>query len=151
MTNISKLVHIVFVPKFSIVAQVETHVQGAIEVERQEEKRTKELDLTTKPKDQLTIQTLVTFLRTATPSQALHILSVEATPLQPSQLSPTTSKVDKVTSFGDVNQDEVIVLTKFDLATITIEQISILQDAFAKKSCKNNSQGSLGRNKHCKT
>lgn len=33
-----------------------------------------------------------------------------------------------------MNFDEVIELPKFDFATITIEQMSILQDALAKKN-----------------
>ena len=47
MTNISELVHIVSVPEVSTVAQVRTQFQGAIKVERREEKKTKESNLTT--------------------------------------------------------------------------------------------------------
>ena len=90
--------------------------------------------MTTKPKEQLTIQTLITLPEFSTPPrEALHRKSIEAIPLQSSSMSPSTSKVDEVTSFGDVNLAKVIELPKFDLATITIEQMSILQDALAKK------------------
>ena len=96
--------------------------------------KTEELGMTTKPKEQLVIQTLVTFPGTATlPSQALHWSSIEVIPLQSSRLSPSTSKVNEVTSFGDVNLDEVIEFPKFYFATITIEQMSILKDSLAKK------------------
>ena len=121
------------------IGQVDTpisiaQVQGVIEIKRQEEERTEKSNLTTKPEEQLAIQTLVTLPTTSTtPSQALHKKSVEATPLQSSRPSLSTSKVDDVTSFGHVNLDELIVLPKFDLATITIEQMSILQDALARK------------------
>ena len=82
MTNISELVHTVSVPEVATDAQIGTQVQGSIEIKRQEEERTEELDLTTKPEEKLAIQTLVTFPATTTPpSQALHRPSVEATPL----------------------------------------------------------------------
>lgn len=69
--------------------------------------------MTTNPEEQLAIQILVTFPANATPpSQALHKLNVEATPLQSSRPSPSTSKVDEVTLFGDVKLDEVF-FTKF--------------------------------------
>ena len=78
--------------------------------------------MTTKLEEQLAIQTLVTLLETTTPpSQALHRLSVEATPLQSSSPSPSTSKADEITSFCDVNLDEVIAFPKFNLEIITIE------------------------------
>lgn len=81
------------------------------------------------------MQTLVTLPDTTTPIpiQALHRLSVEATPLHPSRPSPSTSQVDEVTSYGDINLDELIELQKFDLASITIEKMSIVQDALARK------------------
>ena len=90
--------------------------------------------MTTNPKEKLVIQILVTFPTTTTPpSQELHKLTREATPLQKLWPSPNTSKVDEVTSFSDVNLDEVIVLPKFELAKITIEQMIILQNALARK------------------
>ena len=77
---------------------------------------TKEKDLTIKPEEQIAIQTHVNFLASSTPpSQCLHRLSIEAIPLQSSRTSPSTSKVDEVTSFGDVNLDKVIKFPKFDL------------------------------------
>ena len=93
--------------------------------------------MTTKPKEKLVIQTLVTLPESATPpSQALQRLSIEATPLQSSRLNPITSKEGKVTSFVDVNMVEVIELPKFDYATITIEKMGILQEALEKKKYK---------------
>ena len=65
-------------------------------------------------------------------NQDLHRLSVEATPLQSSRPSPSTSKVDEVTSFGDVNLDEVILFPKVDLLKINVEHVRILQDALIK-------------------
>ena len=38
-----------------------------------------------------------------------------------------------MTSYGDINLDEVIELPKYDLTKITIEKMSILQDALARK------------------
>ena len=70
---------------------------------------------------------------TPTPSRMLHRLSTEATPLQESRPSPSTSKVDNVTSYGNINLNEVIVLPKYDLTTFTIEEMSILQDSLARK------------------
>lgn len=76
----------------------------------------------------IAIQTLVTlpYTTTPTPSQALHRLSTEATSLQASRPSPSTSKVDEVTSYGEIKLDEVIELPKYDLTTITIEKMNIL-------------------------
>lgn len=109
-------------------------VQGATKKVEPVKDRIEEIDLTKKLEEQLAIQTLVTLPGTATPPiQALHRPSIEAIPLQSSRPSPRTSKVDEVTSFVDVNLDEVIQLPKFDFATITIEQMRILQDPLAKK------------------
>ena len=48
-----------------------------------EKDETEELGMTTKPKEKLAIQTLVTLPKIATPpSQALHRPSIEAIPLQ---------------------------------------------------------------------
>ena len=48
-------------------------------------------------------------------------------------MSPSWSQVEEVTTYGDVSIDEEIVLPKFDLETITIEKMNILQDSLAKK------------------
>ena len=78
--------------------------------------------MTTKPEEQLAIQTLVTLPKISThPSQSLHRLSIEVIPLKSSWLSPRTSKVDEITSFVNVSLDEVIELPKFDYETITTE------------------------------
>lgn len=99
-----------------------TQDQGTTKNVEQEEDRTEKLRLTTKYEEKLAIQTLVTLPGTATrPSQGLQRPSIEVIPLQSSSSSPSTSKVDEVTSFGDVNLDKVIELPKFYLETITIE------------------------------
>lgn len=67
------------------------------------------------------------------PSQNLHRRRVDATPLKSSRPSPDTSKVGEGTSYGEVDLDEVIEILKFDLTTITIEEISVLQEAPARK------------------
>ena len=88
-----------------ILLYLQKKTQGAIEIEKQEKNRTEELVLTTKLEDQLTIQTLVTLLQTATPpSQDLYRPSVEATPLQSSRPSPSTSKANEVTSCDSVSK-----------------------------------------------
>ena len=96
---------------------------------------TEELVLTMKLEEQIAIYTLVTLPVSTSPipSQTLHRPSVDATQLQSSRPSSNTSKVGEGTSYGDVNLDEVIELPKFDLATITIEEMSILQEALARK------------------
>ena len=69
--------------------------QGAIEIEKKETNRIEESILTTKPKEKLAIQMLVTFPKTtATPSQDLYRPSVEAMPLQSSRLSPRISNTN---------------------------------------------------------
>lgn len=63
---------------------------------------------------------------TPTSSQVLQRLRTHATPLQISRPSAETSRSLEEISYGDVSLDEVIELPKFDLNTITIEQMSIL-------------------------
>lgn len=85
-------------------------------------------------KEQATIQALVTLPTSGTPStQTLQKPSTDATPLQISVLSPSSSKAEEVIQYGDVSLDEEIVLPKYDYATITIEQMGILQEALVRK------------------
>lgn len=112
-----------------------TQAQGDTEITKKEKDRIEDSVLSMKLEEVIAIQTLVTILDTATsiPSQALHRLSVEATPLYSSRPIPSTYKVDEVISYGDINLDEVIEIPNFNLASITIEKMSILQDALARK------------------
>lgn len=46
---------------------------------------------------------------------------------------PSSSKAEEVITYGNVSLDEEIILPKFDYASITIEQMGILQEALAKE------------------
>ena len=48
-------------------------------------------------------------------------------------LGSSSSKVEKVIHYGDITLDEEIVIPKYDYDTMTIEKISILQQALEKK------------------
>ena len=48
-------------------------------------------------------------------------------------MSPSSSKVEEVTTYGDVSLDEEVVLPKFYLEKIIIDHMGRLQEALAKK------------------
>ena len=48
-------------------------------------------------------------------------------------LSPSSSKVEEVITYGDVSLDEEIIFPKYDYASIIIEPMGILQEALARK------------------
>ena len=85
--------------------------------------------------EQVEIQTLVTLPFTTPPPsrQTLQRLSTQDTPLHISRPSLRTPQSVEATSFKDVSLDEVIVLPMFDLITITLEEMNILQEALQKK------------------
>lgn len=58
---------------------------------------------------------------------------MKAIPLQILAPSSISSKVQKVTHYGDITLDEEIVIPKYDYDTMTIEKIGILQQALEKK------------------
>lgn len=123
-SHISTKVQTVSVPTITIIEKEGTPVQtsqeaspaptpqeqGGVETTVKEKDRTKYSILTMKLEEVIAIQTQVTLPDTATstPSQALHRPSKKSTPLQASRPSPSTSKVDEVTPYGDINLDEVI-------------------------------------------
>ena len=63
--------------------------------------------MTPKLKELEAIQALVTLLESRTPSnQTLQRLRIDATPLQFSVLSPSSSKAEEVITYGYVSLDE---------------------------------------------
>ena len=86
-----------------------------------------ETELTPKVKEQVEIQALVTLSESSTPSShTLQKLSTDATPLQISVSSSSSSKAKEVIQYGDVSLDEEIILPKYHYDTITIELMGIL-------------------------
>ena len=108
--------------------------QGATEIKEVEKDKFEETNSTPKPKKLVAIQALVILPELVTPSnKILQRPSIDSTPLQFLVLSPSSSKAEEVITYGDVSLDGEIVLPKFDYATITIEQMGILQEALARK------------------
>ena len=99
-----------------------------------EKSRSKESKDTLKEKEQDAIQELVTLSTSSTsPTKLLQKLSPEVVPQKISTPGSSSSKVDKVIHYGDITLDEDIVIPKFDYATMTREQINMLQQALEKK------------------
>lgn len=99
-----------------------TQEQVVIQINEAEKDKLEETNLTPKLKELATIQALVTLPESGTPSsQTLQRPSIDATPLQFSVSSPSSSKAEEVITYGDVSLYEEIILPKFDLAAIKIE------------------------------
>lgn len=108
--------------------------QGDIQIIVIDKSRSEESEDSLKVKEQEAIQALVTLPISGTsPTKVLQKLSMEAIPLQISAPGSSSSKFDKVTHYCDITLDEEIVIPKFDYDTMTIYQISILQQALEKK------------------
>ena len=54
-------------------------------------------------------------------------------PLQISTPGSSSTKVASVLHYGDPTLDEEIVIPKYDYATITLEQINLMQEALERK------------------
>ena len=68
-----------------------------------------------------------------TPTRVLQNSSTDAIPLQISTPGSSSKKVAKVIHYGDAFLDEEIVIPQFDYATMTLEDIGIMQEALEKK------------------
>ena len=79
------------------------------------------------------MQTLVNLPSAGTPTKSLPELSTAAIPLQISTPSSTHSKVAKVFHYGDACLDKDIVIPHFDSTTMTLEDITMLQDAIERR------------------
>ena len=86
-----------------------------------------------KEKEKEAIQALVTLPTLGTPTKILQKPSIEVVPLQISTLGSSSSKVVNIIIYGDLTLDEEMVIPKYDYATITLEQINMLQQALEKK------------------
>ena len=88
---------------------------------------------TSKEVEQQVVQTLVNLPSAGTPTKSLLELSTRAIPLQISTPSLSHSKVAKVLHYGDEFLDEEIMIPHFDSATMTLEDINVLQAAIERR------------------
>ena len=79
------------------------------------------------------MQTLVSLPTTNTPTKTIQELSTIAVPLQISTPSSSVSHVAKVIHYGDTFLDEEILIPQFNFATMTLEDISMMQATLEKK------------------
>ena len=73
------------------------------------------------------MHTLVNFPSAGTPTKSLQVLSSIAVPLQISTPGLSQSKVTKVLHYGDAFLDENIIIPHFDSATMTLDDLNVLQ------------------------
>ena len=108
--------------------KVETQVKdGQIDQGKEDEKDTP------KEEEVQAVQALVNLPLVGTPTKILQELSIAVVPLQMSTLGSGSSKVAKVIHYGDAFLDEEIVIPQFDFATMTLEDISLMQATLEKK------------------
>ena len=79
------------------------------------------------------MQALVNLPSAGTPTKILSEPSTAAVPRKTSTPSLGASKVAKVTHYGDAFLDEEIVISQFDFATMSLEDINLMQVALEKK------------------
>ena len=79
------------------------------------------------------MQTLVNVPSAITPMKSVLKLSTIVVPLKISTLGSTNSKVAKVFYYGDAFLDEDIVIPHFYFATMTLEDINVLQAAIERR------------------
>ena len=111
----------------------EAHEQGVTQIIVINKRIYKESKDTPKEMEQESIQALVTLPTSGTPIKIIQKPSTEAIPLQILALGSSSSKVVKVIHYRDVTLHEEIVIAKYDYATITLEQIGIMQQTLEKK------------------
>ena len=85
-----------------------------------------------KEKEQQVIQILANLPKTGTPTETQQQPS-SAVPLQISRPSSSSTKVARILHYGDPTLDEEIVIPRYDYATMTIDQITEVQEALEKK------------------
>ena len=88
--------------------------------------RSEESKDTPKEKEQEAIKALVTLSTLDTPTKILQKSSIKVVLLQISTPRSSSSNVDKVIHYADINLDEEIIIPKYDYDTMTIEEIGIL-------------------------
>ena len=79
------------------------------------------------------MQTLVNLPSAGTPPKIPQEPSNATVPLQMTTLGSSASKVAKVIHYGDTFLDEEIVIPQFNFATMTLEDINLMQDALERK------------------
>ena len=79
------------------------------------------------------MQALVNLPSADTPTKSLQESSTIVVPLQMSTLGLSTSKVAKVTHYGNTFLDEEIVIPHFDFVTMTLEDINLMQATLERK------------------
>ena len=108
--------------------KVEAQVQvGQIDQSKEDAKDT------SKEEEQQVVQALANLPLANTPTKSLQEPSTAAVPLQISTPGSGTSKVAKVTHYGDTFLDEEIVIPHFDFATMNLEDINLMQDSLERK------------------
>ena len=79
------------------------------------------------------MHTLVNLPLASTPMKSLWESSPVAVPLQISTLGSSHSKVAKVLHYGDAFLDENIIIPHFDSATVTLDDLNVLQVAIERR------------------
>ena len=68
-----------------------------------------------------------------TPTKSRQESSLAVVPFQISTLGSSHAKVAKVLHYGDAFLDENIVITHFDSATMTLDDLNVLQAAIERR------------------
>ena len=79
------------------------------------------------------MQTLISLLATDTPTKTIQELSTAVVSLQISTPGSSASHVANVIHYGDTFLDEEIVIPQFNFATMTLEDINMMQAILEKK------------------
>ena len=79
------------------------------------------------------MQTLFNLPVVITPTKTIQELSTIVVPLYISTLGSSASCVAKVIHYGDTFLDEEIVIPQFNFATMTLEDINMMQATLEKK------------------
>ena len=79
------------------------------------------------------MQTLVNLPLANTPPKIPQEPSTVAVPLQMATPRSSASKVAKVIHYGDTFLDEEIVISQFNFATMTLDDINMMQTALERK------------------
>ena len=79
------------------------------------------------------MQTLVNLPSADTPTKSHQELIIVVVPLQISTPGSSQSKFAKVLHYGDPFLDENIIITQFDSATMTLDDLNTLQAAIKRR------------------
>ena len=88
---------------------------------------------TPKEEEQQVVHTLVNLPLAKTPTKSLQEPITVAVPLQISTPGSSHSKVAKVLHYGDAFLDENIIIPHFDSATMTLDDLNVLQAAIERR------------------